>query len=106
MVSPSTVSPGGTTVVSGTCGTNTHGFALSRAFVHDATHDYAGIAAAPFDTDSTGHYSVVATIAATTPPRAYSVSVRCGGGFLAVGATLVVASAAAVPVTAQPTFTG
>jgi hypothetical protein len=106
VVSPATVSPGGTTVVSGTCDPDTSGFAISSAFVHDATHDFAGVAAAPFDTNGTGHYSVVATIATTTAPGTYSVGVRCGGGLLAVHATLVVAPAAAVPVSAQPTFTG
>ena len=105
-VIPATVSPGGTTVVSGTCDPDTSGVALSPAFVHDATHDFAGIAAAAFDTDGTGHYSVVATIATTTAPGRYPVYVRCGGGILAVHAMLLVAPASAVPVPAQPTFTG
>ena len=105
-VSPSTVSPGGSTTVSGTCEADSSGFAMSTAFVHDATHDFAGVGAVPFTTDASGHFSVTATVATTTASGSYPVSIRCGGGVLAVGATLTVGPAAATPVPAQPTFTG
>jgi hypothetical protein len=105
-VSPTTVSPGGTTTVSGTCEADTTGFAMSAAFVHDATHDFAGVGAVPFTTDGNGHFSVTATVATTTASGSYPVSIRCGGGSLGVTATLTVGPAAATPVPAQPTFTG
>jgi hypothetical protein len=106
VVSPSTVSPGGTTTVSGTCEADSTGFALSTAFVHDATHDFAGVGAVPFTTDASGHFSVTATVAATAASGTYAVSIRCGGGTLGVSATLTVSPAVATPVPAQPTFTG
>lgn len=96
-VSPATQQAGGSVRVSGTCEANTSGFALSPAFLHDSTHDFAGVGAVAFTTDSTGSFSATATIPASRMPGSYTVSARCGGGNIGVTATLVVTSASAVP---------
>lgn len=98
-VTPSTVAAGSQVQVSGMCEANTDGFALSTAFLHDATHDFAGVGAAPFQTDGSGNFSVSAQIPATRAPGTYQVSARCGGGNLGIQVTLTVTSAAptAVP---------
>ena len=102
-VSPSSVGAGGSVHVSGTCEANTGGFAISHAFLHDATHDFAGVGAASFSTDATGAFSVDAQIRASTAPGTYTVSGRCGGGNFG-SATLVVTSGG-VP-TAVPAGSG
>ena len=56
-VSPHTQHAGGSVQVSGTCEAGTSGFAISRAFLHDTTHDFAGVGAAPFTTDSQGRFA-------------------------------------------------
>ena len=61
-VTPSTVAAGGSVQVSGTCEPNTSSFALSRAFLHDATHDFAGVGAASFSTDAAGRFTVTALV--------------------------------------------
>jgi hypothetical protein len=92
-VNPHTVVAGGTVQVTGTCEPNTTGFAISRAFVHDASHDFAGVGAAPFSTNAGGAFSVTAQVAVGTAPGTYSVTGRCGGGNLGVMVALTVTAA-------------
>ncbi|HEV7148255.1 MAG TPA: hypothetical protein VGN48_14785 [Pedococcus sp.] len=96
-VSPTSQQAGGSVRVSGTCEANTSGFALSHAFLHDATHDFAGVGAAPFTTNATGAFAVTASIPASIPAGTYTVSARCGGGNIGVTATLVVTAASTPP---------
>lgn len=96
-VSPTSVAAGGSVQVSGTCEANTSGFALSHAFLHDATHDFAGVGAAPFQTDAAGSFSVAAAVPADIAPGSYDVTARCGGGNLGITATLTVTAASGVP---------
>ena len=90
-VSPTTTAPGTTVHVSGSCEANTSGFAISHAFLHNASHDFAGVGAVPFSTNAKGAFSVDATVPATIKPGAYAVTARCGGGNLGITATLTVA---------------
>ncbi len=103
-VTPTTVAAGGSVQVSGTCDPSTNGFAMSSAFLHDAAHDFAGVAAAPFTTDASGAFAVTASIPASTAPGTYSVTARCGGGNLGITATLTVTAAGAP--TAVPAGSG
>ena len=89
-VSPSTVAAGGSVTVSGNCEPNTSGFALSTAFLHDASHDFAGVGAVSFTTDASGNFSATATIPTSRAPGHYTVTARCGGGNLGVQAPLTV----------------
>ena len=91
-VSPSSQHAGGSVQVSGSCEAGTSGFAISRAFLHDATHDFAGVGAVPFTTDSRGHFATTAMISSAAMPGSYTVSARCGGGNIGVTATVVVTS--------------
>lgn len=93
-VTPTTAPAGSQVRVSGTCDPNTGGFAISTAFLHDATHDFAGVGAVPFDTNGSGAFSVRAQIPATRTPGTYQVTARCGGGNLGIAATLTVTPAA------------
>jgi hypothetical protein len=93
-VTPTTVPAGGSVQVSGTCDPNTGGFAISHAFLHDAAHDFAGVGAVHFDTDSSGNFSVAAKIPTSIPPGSYQVGARCGGGNLGISVTLTVTEAA------------
>lgn len=102
-VSPSSQQAGGSVRVSGTCEANTSGFALSQAFLHDATHDFAGVGAAPFTTNATGSFAVTAQIPASIPAGTYTVSARCGGGNIGVTAHLVVTAAATTTPPTQAT---
>ena len=95
-VSPSSQHPGGSVQVSGSCEAGTSGFAISRAFLHDATHDFAGVGAVPFTTDSMGHFATTAMISSAATPASYTVSARCGGGNIGVTATVVVTSGSSV----------
>ena len=104
-VTPSTVVAGGSVQVSGTCEPNTSGFAISRAFLHDATHDFAGVGAASFSTDAAGRFTVTALVPVSITPGAYDVSVRCGGGILGISVTLTVTGSGGLP-TAVPAGTG
>jgi hypothetical protein len=104
-VNPNAVSAGGSVQVTGSCEPNTTGFAISPAFVHDASHDFAGVGAAPFSTNATGAFSVTAQVASSTAPGRYSVTARCGGGNLGISATLTVAADSAPP-TAVPAGSG
>jgi hypothetical protein len=58
--------------------------------------------------DANGDFETTYTIPTQTPPGAYSIGMRCGGGNVGVSATLHVTQAAApaAPVPAQPSFTG
>ena len=96
-VTPTTVAAGGSVVVSGTCEASTSGVAISSAFLHDATHDFAGVGAVTFATDAVGAYAVTAVVPASRSPGTYPVSVRCGGGLIGQPASVVVL--AALPVT-------
>jgi hypothetical protein len=89
-VSPTSQQAGGSVRVTGTCEANTSGFALSHAFLHDSTHDFAGVGAAPFTTNATGGFAVTAQIPSSIPAGTYKVSARCGGGNIGVTANLVV----------------
>lgn len=100
-VNPHTVAAGGSVQVSGTCEANTTGFAISPAFVHDASHDFAGVGAAPFSTNAGGAFSVTAQVAASTAPGTYSVTARCGGGNLGIMVALTVTAGPAA--TSAPT---
>lgn len=96
-VSPSSQHAGGSVRVSGTCEASTSGYAISRAFRHDATHDFAGVGAAPFTTDSMGDFAMTAMISSAATPGRYTVSARCGGGNIGVTATVVVTPASSAP---------
>ena len=96
-VSPSSQHAGGSVQVSGSCEAGTSGFAISRAFLHDATHDFAGVGAVPFTTDSMGHFGTTAMISRAAVPGSYTVSARCGGGNIGVTATVTVTSRSSVP---------
>ena len=104
-VSPTSEAAGGSVQVSGTCEANTSGFALSHAFLHDASHDFAGVGAAPFQTDAAGGFAVTAEIPTSIAPGSYDVTARCGGGNLGLTATLIVTTASGAP-TAVPAGSG
>lgn len=90
-VSPSQVAPGGTVTVSGHCQPSSSGFAISPAFEDEPpTHDFAGVGAAPFASAADGSFSTQGIVDPGTAQGHYAVSVRCGGGTLAVSADLVV----------------
>jgi hypothetical protein len=89
-VSPTTVAAGQSVQVSGVCEASTTGFVLSRAFLHDRTHDFAGVGAISFATNSAGQFSGRASIPATTAAGNYPVTARCGGGNLGISVTLTV----------------
>jgi hypothetical protein len=110
-VHPGAVNAGGSVQVSGSCQPNTTGFAISHAFLHDASHDFAGVGAAPFSTNATGKFAVTAQVPSSIAAGSYSVTARCGGGNLGVTATLTVTAAvasdpASAPPTAVPAGTG
>lgn len=107
-VHPGTVAAGGSAQVTGSCEANTTGFAISHAFLHDASHDFAGVGAAPFSTNAAGMFSVTAQVPSSIAAGSYTVTARCGGGNLGVTATLTVTAAAgaATPPTAVPAGTG
>lgn len=97
-VSPGSVPAGGSVHVTGNCGEpSTGGFAISSAFLHDASHDFAGVGAVSFTTDATGAFSADAQIPAVKSPGTYTITGRCGGGNIGVSATLVVTTAGGVP---------
>ena len=96
-VSPGSVPSGGSVHVTGSCEPNTSGVAISSAFLHDATHDFAGVGAASFTTDAAGAFATDALIPAATAPGTYTVTARCGGGNLGVSVTLLVTAAGGVP---------
>lgn len=107
-VEPGTVAAGGSVTVSGRCEANSSGFVLSPAFLHDATHDFAGVGAVSFNSNASGAFSGTALVPASTAAGRYTVTARCGGGNLGVSATLTVTAAAgggSVP-TAVPAGTG
>jgi hypothetical protein len=96
-VSPGSVPAGGSVHISGACEANTSGFAISSGFLHDATHDFAGVGAASFTSDAAGRFSTDAQVPASRTPGTYTVTGRCGGGNLGVSATLLVTAASGVP---------
>jgi hypothetical protein len=102
-VNPHTVAAGGTVQVSGTCEAHTTGFAISPAFVNDASHSFAGVGAAPFNTNAGGAFSVTAQVAPGTAPGSYSVTARCGGGNLGILVPLTVTAAGDPGLTSAPT---
>jgi hypothetical protein len=104
-VTPSTVPAGGAVQVSGTCEPNTEGFAISHAFLHNASHDFAGVGAAPFTTNAAGAFSVTAAIPSSIAAGSYTVTARCGGGNLGIAVSLTVTSASGAP-TAVPAGSG
>jgi hypothetical protein len=104
-VVPMSVPAGGSVKVIGSCEPTTNGFAISHAFLHDATHDFAGVGAAPFTTDAAGDFSVTATIPSNIQPGRYDVTARCGGGNLGITAVLTV-TAPSGPPTAVPAGSG
>lgn len=104
-VTPSSAPAGGAVEVTGSCESNTHGFAISHAFLLDSTHDFAGVGAVPFTTNAAGAFSVTADIPGSVAPGTYDVSARCGGGNLGVTVTLTVTPASGTP-TAVPAGSG
>jgi hypothetical protein len=104
-VAPTSVSAGRSVQVTGSCEPSTQGFAISHAFLHDATHDFAGVGAAPFTTNAAGAFSVAAEIPSTLPPGSYDVTARCGGGNLGITVALTVTAASGLP-TAVPAGSG
>lgn len=104
-VTPSTVPAGGSVQVDGTCEPNSGGFAISHAFLHDSTHDFAGVGAVHFNSDAAGNFSVSAQVPASITPGIYTVSGRCGGGNLGISVNLTV-TAAGSPPTAVPAGSG
>lgn len=107
-VTPNSVAAGGSVQVTGTCEANTTGSAISQAFLHDSTHDFAGVGAVAFHTDATGAFSVSAQVPGSIAAASYPVTARCGGGNLGISATLTVTAAAgpAAPPTAVPAGSG
>jgi hypothetical protein len=104
-VMPSSVAAGSSVQVSGTCEANTVGFAISHAFLHDATHDFAGVGAVQFKTNAAGAFSATAQVPSSIAPGSYDVTGRCGGGNLGISVTLTV-TAASGPPTAVPAGSG
>jgi hypothetical protein len=104
-VSPSSVTAGGTVVVSGSVGPAPAGSAcasslmlLSRAFV--PTDEFAGVPALTAAVKPDGTFTTTTRIPRSTPGGTYAISGRCGGGNLGVVATLEVR--AAPPATTTP----
>jgi hypothetical protein len=96
-VSPNSVVAGAVVQVSGNCEAHSSGFAISTAFRHDASHDFAGVGAVSFSTDASGAFSVSAQVPASIAPGTYSVGARCGGGNLGISASLTVTSHGGTP---------
>jgi len=108
-VHPGSVNAGGSVQVTGSCQANTTGYAISHAFLHDASHDFAGVGAVPFNTNASGTFAVTAQVPASIAAGSYSITARCGGGNLGVSATLTVTAGsdpASAPPTAVPAGTG
>ncbi len=101
-VTPSTVAAGGSVTVTGSCSPNSPGFAISSAFLHDATHDFAGVGAVSFTSDASGNFSATASVPASRAPGSYTVTARCGGGNLGVEATLTVTGGSGLALTGRP----
>ena len=95
-VSPSTVAVGGQVTVSGDvlangqpgCQVPGDVTLISRAF--QGLGEFAGVGAITAQADSSGNFSVTATLPATTGPGTYKITGRCGGGNLGVSASLTV----------------
>ena len=84
-VHPSSVTAGGTVVVSGSVGPAPAGSdcatkvtLISKAFTH--AHDFAGLPAVAAAVQPGGAFTVTTTIPRPTAAGTYSVSGRCGGG--------------------------
>lgn len=105
-VTPTTVPAGHTVTVSGSCEANSAGSVISHAFLHDATHDFAGVGAVSFTTGSTGAFVTHPLVPASTPPGSYDITARCGGGNLGIAAHLTVVSGAGGAPTAVPAGSG
>jgi hypothetical protein len=106
-VSPSSITPGATVVVSGSVGPAPAGSAcatslmlLSRAFVH--TDDFAGVPMVVAAVKPGGTFSTTTRIPRSTPPGTYTISGRCGGGNLGASATLTVRAATTATTTPAP----
>jgi hypothetical protein len=106
-VSPSSVTAGGTVVVSGSVGPAPAGSAcatsvllLSRAFVH--TNEFAGVPAVTAAVKPGGAFSATTRIPASTPAGSYAIGGRCGGGNLGVSAALEVRAAPAATTMPAP----
>ena len=88
-VSPSTVAVGGQVTVSGDVLANGQpGCEVPGDVTLNSTAFQGGAITAP--ADSSGSFSVTATLPATTGPGTYEITGRCGGGNLGVSATLTV----------------
>ena len=99
-VSPSTVAVGGQVTVSGDvlangqpgCEVPGDVTLISPAF--QGLGEFAGVGAITAPADSSGNFSVTATLPATTGPGTYEITGRCGGGNLGVSASLTVVAPA------------
>jgi hypothetical protein len=89
-VSATRVSQGGVVRVSGRCEPDTSGVVISKAFLHDASHDFAGVGAVSFTTGTSGRFVVVGRIPSTRAVGTYTVTARCGGGNLGISRRLTV----------------
>jgi hypothetical protein len=89
-VNATRVSQGGVVRVSGQCEPDTSGVVISKAFLHNATHDFAGVGAVPFTTGTSGRFVVVGRIPNTLAVGTYTVTARCGGGNLGISRRLTV----------------
>ena len=107
-VSATRVSQGGVVTVVGQCQPSTSGWVISSAFVHDASHDFAGVGAVQFTTSASGRFVVMARIPSRRAPGTYTIRARCGGGNLGISLRVTVIAAvlpgtgpgAVLPVTA------
>jgi hypothetical protein len=95
------VPQGRVVTISGRCERNTNGEVISRAFLHDASHDFAGVGAVAFTTGKSGRFSAVARIPIRRAVGTYAVTARCGGGTLGISRNLTVV-AVALPSTGSP----
>src|SRR5438132_6351906 len=83
-VSPNTVFAGRSVTVKGSCAPNLHtsGEASSSVFVHDASHESAGVGAVFFHTKPNGKFSLSAHVRSNAAAGVATVSVQCGGRWL------------------------
>jgi hypothetical protein len=107
MVSPSTAAPGDTITISGNasaCSAEGNEVRLTSTVDLFPPDGFGPL----LPLDANGDFETTYTIPADTPPGTYSIGLRCGGGNVGVSTTVHVtrAAAPAVPVPAEPSFTG
>ena len=108
-VSPSTVPAGGTVTISGSVPTTGTGSCAPGDGVTlvSAAAFFPGDGFGPtVPRTATGSFSTTYVVPTSTPPGAYQVGMRCGGGNVGVLARVTVTSGPAGAVSGQPGFTG